>query len=64
MSLQDSLDAFSGPLVLSFYRGIWWPYCNLEMHTLQEALAEISQRGAELVVVPPQTQSDSRRLAT
>jgi len=64
MSLQNRLDAFSGPLVLSFYRGIWCPYCNLEMQALQEALAEISQRGAELVVVSPQTQADSRRLAT
>ncbi len=52
-----------GPLVLSFYRGVWCPYCNLEMQALQEALAEISQRGAELVVVSPQTQANSRRLA-
>jgi peroxiredoxin len=51
-----------GPLVLSFYRGVWCPYCNLEMQALQEALAEIVERGAGLVVVSPQTQANSRRL--
>ena len=28
-----------GPLVISFYRGVWCPYCNLELQALQEALA-------------------------
>ncbi len=27
-----------GPLVVSFYRGVWCPYCNLELQALQEAL--------------------------
>src|ERR1700761_2088488 len=24
-----------GPLVVSFYRGVWCPYCNLELQALQ-----------------------------
>ena len=36
-----------GPLVLSFYRGVWCPYCNLELQALQEALPEITARGAK-----------------
>ena len=31
----------SGPVVLSFYRGGWCPYCNLELRALQRALPEI-----------------------
>lgn len=43
----------SGPLVLSFYRGGWWPYCNLELRALQLVLPEIESFGAQLVAVSP-----------
>ena len=32
-----------GPLVISFYRGVWCPYCNMELQALQE--------GARLLLV-------------
>jgi hypothetical protein len=32
----------NGSLVVSFYRGVWCPYCNLELQALQAALPEIS----------------------
>ena len=51
----------SGPLVISFYRGVWCPYCNLELQALQEALAEITARGASLVAISPQTAPNSRK---
>jgi len=44
-----------GPVVLSFYRGDWCPYCNLELRALQERVAEIEALGARLVAVSPQT---------
>ena len=50
-----------GPLVVSFYRGVWCPYCNLELQALQAALPEITARGAALVAVSPQTASNSRK---
>lgn len=50
-----------GPLVVSFYRGIWCPYCNIELQGLQEALPEIEQRGASLVTISPQTAPNSRK---
>ncbi len=43
-----------GPAVLSFYRGGWCPYCNLELKALQEALPEISGLGASLVAISPE----------
>ncbi|MEJ2199600.1 MAG: peroxiredoxin-like family protein [Desulfuromonadaceae bacterium] len=43
-----------GPLVISFYRGSWCPYCNVELHALQQALPEILERGASLVAISPQ----------
>ncbi|WP_017323967.1 peroxiredoxin-like family protein [Synechococcus sp. PCC 7336] len=44
-----------GPVVLSFYRGQWCPYCNLELRALQEALPDITAAGANLVAISPQT---------
>ena len=44
----------SGPLVISFYRGAWCPYCNLEINALQQRLPEIAALGAQLVAISPQ----------
>ena len=44
--LKDLLA--TGPVVLSFYRGGWCPYCNLELRALQHVLPEITRRGAKL----------------
>ena len=55
------LLARGGPLVISFYRGVWCPYCNLELQALQEALADITARGASLVAISPQTAPNSRK---
>jgi peroxiredoxin len=59
VSSRDLLAA--GPLVVSFYRGVWCPYCNLELQALQAALPEINARGASLVAISPQTQANSRK---
>lgn len=50
-----------GPLVVSFYRGVWCPYCNLDLQALQAALPDIVVRGATLVAVSPQTAPNSRK---
>lgn len=50
-----------GPLVVSFYRGFWCPYCNLDLEALEEALGDIEGRGASLVALSPQTAANSRR---
>ncbi|MCP5414503.1 MAG: AhpC/TSA family protein [Chromatiaceae bacterium] len=41
-------------VVLSFYRGGWCPYCNMELHALQQSLPEIRASGAELVAISPE----------
>lgn len=51
--LKDLLAV--GPVVLSFYRGGWCPYCNLELRALQKVLPDITRLGAKLVAVSPQT---------
>ena len=43
-----------GPVVISFYRGAWCPYCNLEMQALQQALPEIEGAGGRLIAIAPE----------
>ncbi len=43
-----------GPLVLSFYRGGWCPYCNLELRALNNMQQEFSDHNAQLIAVSPQ----------
>jgi peroxiredoxin len=47
------------PLVVTFYRGGWCPYCNLELRAYQKALPEIEALGARLVAVTPETPDNS-----
>ncbi len=49
-----SVRLAAGPVVLSFYRGGWCPYCNLELQALQSALPEIEHAGGQLLAVSPQ----------
>jgi len=50
-----------GPLILSFYRGVWCPYCNMELQALQETLPAFRAAGANLVAISPQTAPNSRK---
>ncbi len=61
-ALVSSADLLArGPLVVSFYRGVWCPYCNMELQALQDALAEFEALGASLVAISPQTPVNSRK---
>jgi peroxiredoxin len=52
-----------GPLVISFYRGSWCPYCSLELHALQRYLPKIEALGASLVAISPQLPDESMSTA-
>ncbi|GGZ28584.1 peroxiredoxin-like family protein [Streptomyces poonensis] len=60
-----SLDALlaDGPVVLTFYRGAWCPYCNIALRSLQQHHADITARGARLVAVSPQIPDESLSLS-
>ncbi|MCV9966873.1 AhpC/TSA family protein [Pararhizobium sp. BT-229] len=51
----------NGPLVLSFYRGVWCPYCNMELQALEAVKPEFEKFGASLVAISPQTAPNSRK---
>ncbi len=57
LRLGDALK--DGPVVLSFYRGSWCPFCNLELNALQQRLGDIKKFGASLIAVSPELPDSS-----
>lgn len=43
-----------GPVVVTFYRGGWCPYCNFELRAYQNVLDKITDAGANLVAISPE----------
>jgi peroxiredoxin len=50
-----------GPLVITFYRGMWCPYCNIELQAINEVLPQIEGYGANVIAISPQTAVNSRK---
>ncbi len=48
-----------GPVIVTFYRGGWCPYCNLELRAFQQILPEIKAAGASLVAISPEKPDDT-----
>jgi len=57
VSLTDLLR--HGPIVVTFYRGGWCPYCNIQLRAYQAALPQITALGARLVAISPQLPEQS-----
>ena len=55
--LSDRLS--KGPVVLSLYRGVWCPYCNIELRAYQAALPRMNELGASLMAISPQAPDDA-----
>jgi len=58
----DELQVDSN-IVISFYRGGWCPYCNIELCVLQQALPEFKSHGARLIAISPQLPDESMSTA-
>jgi len=56
--LETALE--NGPVVLTFYRGIWCPYCSLQLRAYQKILPEILRLGGSLMAVSPQSPDKSQ----
>lgn len=62
-NMVDLADVLaSGPAVVSFYRGAWCPFCNLELRAMQRELAGAEAAGVTLVAISPNTPDESLAL--
>jgi peroxiredoxin len=43
-----------GPLIITFFRGRWCPYCMTELEAWQAAYPQVRERGALVVAISPQ----------
>jgi peroxiredoxin len=53
IKLSDALK--KGAVILTFYRGGWCPYCNLQLRAYQESLEDFKKMGAQLIAVSPES---------
>ena len=52
VALADALRA--GPVVLTFYRGSWCPYCDLQLRAYAKLVPQLRGASARLLAVSPQ----------
>ena len=62
VSLPSLLE--KGPVVVSFNRGHWCPYCRLNMDALARAETEIASFGAQVVAISPEISAWAAQLKT
>jgi peroxiredoxin len=48
MSFEYKADAMEKPVVLTFYRGGWCPYCNLHLAEMRETEAQLKDMGFDI----------------
>lgn len=53
VKLSDKLK--DGPIVLTFYRGGWCPYCNIQLKAYQDNLDKFQEAGGQLIAVSPES---------
>lgn len=51
----SSVDLLAkGPLLITFYRGGWCPFCNLTLRSYQQRLADFQAKGVTFVAITPE----------
>ncbi len=58
--LVSSADLLAkGPLILSFIRGRWCPFCVAQMEAMSSIATQIADAGASIVAISPQTEKQA-----
>ncbi|WP_430817261.1 peroxiredoxin-like family protein [Carboxylicivirga sp. RSCT41] len=51
-----------GPLIITFYRGFWCPYCNTDLANLKKYVPEIEELGGAMIAVSPEKEIHSKKI--
>lgn len=59
---EVSLDQLlqTGPLLINVFRGVWCPFCSIELEALNGILPELEKRKTTLVGLAPQLQKSAK----
>lgn len=49
----------NGPVILTWYRGKWCPYCNLALNYMQLYLDQFKEAGGNLIAITPERPDES-----
>jgi len=52
----------SSPLAITFYRGIWCPYCNTDLAYLRKYEPELKKLGVTMLSISPQTATQNQKI--
>ncbi len=52
VKLSEQME--KGPVIVTFYRGAWCPFCNIELNALQKSLPYYDKYNASLIAITPQ----------
>ena len=61
VSVSSTVLLEPGPLIITFYRGIWCPYCRSDLMALMNATFEVQSRGGSLAAIARETAPNSNR---
>lgn len=57
VTLSEELK--KGPVIITWYRGGWCPYCNLALNYMQQYLSDFKAAGAILLAITPEKPDNS-----
>ena len=52
----------NGPLIITFYRGLWCPYCNTDLGNLKHYVPIIEEASATMVAISPERPEYSQEI--
>lgn len=51
-----------GPLIITFYRGVWCPYCNLDLGNLKRYKSQLETQNATMLSISPQLEKHNKQI--
>lgn len=60
--IKSSVLYSTSPLIITFYRGFWCPYCNTDLAYLNNYVNEAEQLGAKMIAISPEKTEYSNKI--
>src|SRR5260370_20194179 len=61
VSVSSTVLLEAGPFIITFFPGVWWPYCRSDLIALFNATFLVQSRGGSLAALPPGTAPHNKR---